>query len=115
MNSGIKKPSLPSLPTKVRHWLSTFLFTFIVMLSVHIGVLLLSCWDTLSWSPLVMGFDIEAWGSFGRRVALVPYLVLPIVHASLSVAGYSLTDAASHLKSKLSDARQAINKGKTEK
>lgn len=113
MTSGIKKPSFPSLPSKVSKWLRSFLFAFFAMLGTHVAWLGLSCWDSLSWSPLVMGFDVEAWGSYGRRVALVPYLVLPIVYASLKVAGYSLTDVASHLKSKLSDARQTINKGKT--
>ncbi|CAH9015829.1 TMhelix containing protein [Vibrio phage 468E53-1] len=113
MTSDIKKPSSPKLPPKASQWLRTFLFTFLVMLGVHISVLLLSCWDSLSWSPLVKGFDLVAWGSYGRRVALVPYLVLPIIYASTSVAGYSLTDLAANLKSKIKAASQAIEQGKT--
>jgi len=112
MTSGIKKPSLPSLPSKVSNWLRTFLFTFLVMLGAHVSVLLLSCWDSLSWSPLVTGFDLEAWGSIGRRVALVPYLVLPIFYASIKVAGYSLTDVAANLKLRIKAAGQAIEQGK---
>lgn len=113
MTSDIKKPSLPTLPTKVRQWLGAFVFAFSVMFGVHAVYLLLTCWDSLSWSPLVKGFDVEAWGSNGRRVALVPYLVLPIFYASIKVAGYSLTDVAANLKSKIKAASQAIEQGKT--
>ena len=113
MTSDIKKPSSPKLPPKARQWLSAFVFAFSAMFVVHAVCLLLTCWDSLSWSPLVKGFDVKAWGSYGRRVALVPYLVLPIIYASTSVAGYSLTDLAANLKSKIKAASQAIEQGKT--
>lgn len=113
MTSDIKKPSFPTLPSKVSQWLRTFLFTFSVMLGAHVSVLLLSCWDSLSWSPLVTGFDLKAWGSIGRRAALVPYLVLPIIYATTTVAGYSLTELAVNLKSKIKAASQAIEQDKT--
>lgn len=113
MTSDIKKPSSPKLPPKAKQWLRTFLFTFLVMLGAHVSLLLLSCWDSLSWSPLVKGFDLVAWGSYGRRVALVPYLVLPIFLASTKVAGYSLTVLAAKLKLKIKAVSQTIEQDKT--